>query len=310
MSGIVIHIGLPKTGTTTLQKKVFPCLSGVNYLGKIIPSYSFVSSRIQDAIYSTFSADSAIIDPVENLAESVAEFRKSSGAKKTLLISTESFAHPGTRDLGVVARRLSSAFPDARILVSIRAQEDLVLSWFRSHGRFAQYLTFHKTESESISTPLSQQTWWKFVIREQYAGLLAILDYEAIVSYYKSCFDSRIEILPVELISSGLYADILAKSLNVSANECKSLLINCHENKGITSRELFVYNIFSFFGYNTNFLESRDKNGFRKWLAKGPSPDRNLDSDILKYIQLRYSKGNSKLSAAYNLPLAKLGYSC
>ena len=310
MSGIVIHIGLAKTGTTTLQKKVFPFLSGVNYLGKAIPSYSFVSSRIQDAIYNICSADSAIVDPVENLADSVAELRKSSDPKKTLLISTESFAHPGTRDLGVVARRLSSALPDARILVSIRAQEELVLSWFRSHGRFAQYLTFHKTESESISTPLSQQTWWKFVIREQYAGLLAMLDYEAIVSYYKSCFDNRIDILPLELISSGLYADILAKSLDISANECKSFLINCHENKGITTRELFVNNILSFFGHSSNFLESRDKSGLRKWLAKGPSPDNNLESDILKYIQLRYSKGNSNLAVAYNLQLAKLGYSC
>ena len=35
MTGIVIHIGFSKTGTTTLQRAVFPHHSQLYYLGKI-----------------------------------------------------------------------------------------------------------------------------------------------------------------------------------------------------------------------------------------------------------------------------------
>jgi hypothetical protein len=34
MTRVVFHVGLPKTGSTTLQEKVFPVLHGVDYLGR------------------------------------------------------------------------------------------------------------------------------------------------------------------------------------------------------------------------------------------------------------------------------------
>ena len=50
MSGVVLHIGLPKTGTTTLQKSVFPALPGVAYAGKRIPGYGFATRALGEAI--------------------------------------------------------------------------------------------------------------------------------------------------------------------------------------------------------------------------------------------------------------------
>ena len=157
MSGVVLHVGFPKTGTTTLQKSVYPHLPGVLYVGKHIPSYGFSSRALGDAVHAVITADSALSDPVPALATAISEFRANC-ASDTLVISTESFAHPTARDFGLVASRLAAAVPDARILLTIRAQDALALSWYQSHGRFAQYLFTHKRESERIRASLYAST--------------------------------------------------------------------------------------------------------------------------------------------------------
>ena len=60
MSGVVLHIGLPKTGTTTLQKAVFPHLPGVAYAGKRIPGYGFATQSLGEAVAATISAAVAV----------------------------------------------------------------------------------------------------------------------------------------------------------------------------------------------------------------------------------------------------------
>jgi hypothetical protein len=310
MSGVVLHIGLPKTGTTTLQKSVFPALPGVAYAGKRIPGYGFATRALGEAIGATISADSLLADPAAALADALAEMRAQCG-HSTLVVSTESLAHPSARDLGLVADRLARAAPDARILVTLRAQQELVLSWYRSHGRFAQYLFTHKREGERIPAHLSQRDWWSLVSREPRAGLLAMLDFDAVASCYERRFGGRVTVLPLELLAAdpAAYAARLGAALEVPASACTPLLAAPRENPGLSAREVRLSRLLARIGVGVDFLEHRERGAWRRWLAQGPRADAALDTAIADALRERYAAGNARIAARSGLHLRALGYS-
>ena len=309
MSGVVLHVGFPKTGTTTLQKSVYPHLPGVLYVGKHIPSYGFSSRALGDAVHAVITADSALSDPVPALATAISEFRANC-ASDTLVISTESFAHPTARDFGLVASRLAAAVPDARILLTIRAQEALALSWYQSHGRFAQYLFTHKRESERIRASLSQRAWWDLVQRASSSGFLAMLDFDAVVACYEKLFSGRVTVLPMEWLQrcDARYASTLASVLQADAVRCTQLLQGAHENRGLSRREVLAGRMLSFVGVRADFLEHRSRSALRRFLSRGAAAERVLHPEIARDIQRVTAKGNARLAARTSIDLAALGY--
>lgn len=311
MSGVVLHVGLPKTGTTSMQRAVYPRLPRVRYLGKTIPSYRFATPALTAAMTATISADGVLGDPAPRLREAIAELRSES-KEETLLISTESLVHPMARDIALVADRLADAVPDARILVTIRAQQELALSWFRSHGRFAMYLFLHKYESERIPIHLSQREWWTHVRREPNAGLLAMMDLDAVVACYHRRFDGRVTVLPLELLATDrtLAATLLAELLETDVSACDSLMSTAHENRGLSSREARVSSWLLRLGIRVDFLEGREHGPLRRWLAKGPLADRTIDPEVATEIEQRFSEGNARLAERTGLALRSLGYLC
>lgn len=311
MSGVVLHVGLPKTGTTSLQRGVYPRLPRVRYAGKTIPSHAFVTEALTAAISATISADGVYGDPAPRLRDAVAELRRDAG-EDTLVISTESLVHPMARDIALVADRLAAAVPDARILVTIRAQESLALSWYRSHGRFAMQLFLHKYESERIPAHLSQRAWWTLVMREPNAGLLAMLDLDAVVACYEARFAGRVAVLPLELLATdrARSAAILAGALGTEPSACEALLSSAHENRGLSAREAWLSRVLLRVGVRADFLEGREASAFRRWLAKGPLADGALDADIAAELARRYAAGNARLARRTGLPLGSLGYRC
>ncbi len=309
MSGVVLHIGLPKTATTTLQKSVFPKLSGVCYAGKHIPGYGYTSVELGRAMHALMRADSVLGDVVPAFAEAVSEVSATCGAS-TLVISSESLAHPSARDIGLVAKRLAAAVPQARILISIRAQTDLVRSWYRSHGRFAQYMFTHKRESERIRSSLSQREWWDFVSRDPDAGLLAMLDFDAIVECYARLFPNRVTVLPMEWmrVDPSRFARSLAGLLGADPAACEQALEGAHENRGLSKREVCAARVCSMLGVSADFLEHRSQGVIRRWLAAGGAADEKLAPVIGEFIRTRYAKGNSRLSSRFGLDLSSWGY--
>jgi len=202
--------------------------------------------------------------------------------------------------------------PDARVLITIREQDSLALSWYRSHGRFAMYLFLHKFESERVAAHLTQQDWWTFVTRDANAGLLAMLDLDAVVACYERRFAGRVAVLPLELLAAGRSraAAILGEVLEVDPSRCGALMSSAHENRGLSAREARMSRWLLRFGIRADFLEARDRGPFRRWLAKGPLADGALDPAIVAEIRRRYASGNARLAMRTGLPLDALGYAC
>lgn len=120
----VIHIGFHKTGTSWFQSELYPLVS---------------SHRLadRDLVRSTFMGGDAFHFDALKARQSLEE----SAAGLPLLICEEDLS--GTLHIGaastyiakVLAGRLHESFPDAQIVIFVRAQPDAAASWYAQYVR-------------------------------------------------------------------------------------------------------------------------------------------------------------------------------
>ncbi|MCB9233630.1 MAG: sulfotransferase [Bacteroidia bacterium] len=197
----IIHVGMPKTATTFLQKEVFPKVEGAFYYGRdhdlwdLIFHLPFKHRRFED---------------VGALQARIAAARERIG-EKTLLISHESLSgHPWHNFMNHEegAAMLKELFPEAKILITLRRQDDFLESLYLHSLQvgFAQkvnrFLNFEQGKFGSY----------------RYNGGLNIdvhkLDYAWMVDVYAELFDrENVLVLPYEEIkkdSKGFLDKIFA----------------------------------------------------------------------------------------------------
>jgi hypothetical protein len=131
---VVVHMGLPKTGTTFLQDHVFRTCDQIADFGKT----------------SSYKAERPDVDPILRMIATVsdAEFRsrlpsvrqllmreaEKAGARNpgpsVPLLSYEGFFRPKSIHPIEIYGRLESTFGTVKVLLTIRQQFDLVTSWY------------------------------------------------------------------------------------------------------------------------------------------------------------------------------------
>lgn len=130
MVDIVLHIGLHKTATGTLQRQFFPACRGMCLLTTLVPemrSFMELVTR-KDPLY--FDPDGArqVLEPVMR-------------AEQPNVLSNESFSGPpyaGVIEGGLdhrwpILMNLKSVFPDARAMIVLRRQDALSRSLYRQY---------------------------------------------------------------------------------------------------------------------------------------------------------------------------------
>lgn len=125
-----IHLGLHKTGTTTLQHQLFPACAEVNLLTTLDDTVRrFVRGVTRtDPLYYDAEAARALLAP-----------RMSND--RLNLLSNESLSGPpyaGAIEIGLdhrspVLANLAASFPDARAMIVLRRQDHLARSFYRQY---------------------------------------------------------------------------------------------------------------------------------------------------------------------------------
>lgn len=119
MSRLLIHIGYHKTGTTWLQRRLFPRTD----LGLTL-------SHAKAAVVGPLITPNALdFDPVACRAAFEPELRAAWSASLLPVISHERLSgevHIGGRDSRDTAERLRATFPEARVLIGIREQREMI----------------------------------------------------------------------------------------------------------------------------------------------------------------------------------------
>ncbi|MEF8847724.1 MAG: sulfotransferase domain-containing protein [Candidatus Thermoplasmatota archaeon] len=155
---IVIHVGLHRTGTTFLQREVFPKMKNINFLPNI-KNKSFM-------IYGKLSED------------------------KTNVISDEHFSgHPFKphrfEDRFTISRRLYNLYPNARIIVVFRNKK----SWVRS--LYNQYIKKVRKKNGLTFDEWSEEVFdERSLCFEQYEKYLKKLFQNVLVLRYEELKDN------------------------------------------------------------------------------------------------------------------------
>src|SRR6185437_10859280 len=106
----IVHIGLPKTGTTTLQHALFPAQQRFAYIGKVNNVYP---KDVHELIERIGFQDSLEYDSARTAAL-LAEIQDGS---KPLIVSDEILSVDGKADRRLVAERLNGLFGPAKVLI-------------------------------------------------------------------------------------------------------------------------------------------------------------------------------------------------
>lgn len=214
-----IHIGFPKTASTYLQMKVFPNIEEIHFANKEESMNKWLG-RLRSFDTSYFNNQPNICEKLES------EY----GENQKILISKEGLVgnpFANFSDNTSIAHTLKKSFPDAKILIIIRKQDDLLNSLYSLYLKFGgrrkvkDFLFYGKNGF----THSGLYTWDN---RDPALPPLGVspycLNYDNIVSNYIEIFGKKnIKILPYELLKHD-QDDFFEEIANFV--ECPNLKIN------------------------------------------------------------------------------------
>ncbi|UCH95033.1 MAG: sulfotransferase [Candidatus Aminicenantes bacterium] len=304
---IAVHIGFPKTGTTTQQKHLFAKHSQVSYLGK-----PYENEVLKKEILKLVMEESLTYDPTilkEYLVQQAA--KENNQGKKLMVLSDELLVSASkVRDKGVVANRIKEVFAPAKILVTIRNQLEMLKSAYVNSGRLLKHVP-----PKYKKLAITFEDWLEMTWENPDRSYIGNISYANTIDYYVKLFgkENVCVLLFEEFVSNKEeYTRKLSEFLNIDADESGRLLEGQHENPGLLQSQLDLELSLSKWGipgrlplipgilgrwYRLKGLFNRDEKA-RVHLPK------SWQERLKKF----YSEGNRKLINHYHLPMEKYGY--
>jgi len=185
---MLIHIGYHKTGTTWLQENVFKHLDDSELI------YLFDRLQIRDDFikvspqYFDIEATKIKYKPIiencqmRNLVPIISHERLSG------------YPSSGGYDSTLIADRLAAIFPEAKVLITIREQKSLILSWYAQYIVDGGSLNF-----ESFINPPSTNCVVGMPLFD-----LKFYEFHHLIEYYQKLFSKEnVLVLPFELLKDN-----------------------------------------------------------------------------------------------------------
>jgi hypothetical protein len=197
---LLVHIGVPKTATTSLQFGFFPNHPDIRYLGKPFYDESFgyegsvESAKLMDSLWKE---DSLQYDPDLAKARFSAGVAPRLSTDRIAVVSEEGLSQASAADRAVTARRLRALTHDldCRILITIREQKKALYSGY-------QWIFARRMTSRSFANWLD----WCQSYSSYYGCLndfpLRQYLYAPLVEVYRQAFGAdNVLVLPMELLN-------------------------------------------------------------------------------------------------------------
>lgn len=129
-TAVYLHVGLPKTGTSLVQARLFPHHRQIEYLGKILPGNGFATRRIETLISEmlrkgVFNCD---VDACRRLFEQV--IQPLMGRGRAVLISMEDGSFGSPHRFRQKLNNLRAICGDVRIIFTLRNPRTFVESMY------------------------------------------------------------------------------------------------------------------------------------------------------------------------------------
>ncbi len=244
---MTVHLGYPKSGSSTLQRCLFDLHDGVNYfgivptgnIGRDTPLQNHHSRYLQDESLqqlhrSLTQKDKNAFSESEVEAQFQERIRPFLETDQVNLLSNERFlsvffSYP---NLKVKAHRLKRLVPDAQILIVIRNQVDIITSQYRDWPFDPRNFTGGE--------PVSIDRWVNLALmHDDEIGFLSSLRYDRVVDLYEDLFGAEaVSVFCLEQLADDVtsFAEDISSCLQIDASQTEVLLRDCHENKGVTRK--------------------------------------------------------------------------
>ncbi len=303
-NNILFHVGIGKSGTTSIQNKIFNNLNNVSNLGRPNPSKKYLDFQKGLIHYGEFNIDNLVkpfLEEVSNELEKVS----------TVIVSDETLrSHPHE----LVARRISRYFPDAKILITIRNQYNAIVSHYVSHGRRLKISGWTKK-----NIYVSFNEYFDFHNHFSDEGIFSFFNYYNVAKTYSNIFSQeKVKIIMFEdmVNQNRIFYEQLRCflgnefSLNYLRNLDKKGTI---ENKGKSARFQTFMNIRNQLPSNISFkkllcISDSNYSKIVKLLRGGKTNKIILTQNQKDIILKHFGKSNFLLEKEYKLNLSNYGY--
>jgi len=299
---MVIHPGFIKTGTTSLQEFLFFVHPQIHAFGH--PHGSDVDVRISQALRRIEGFD----DDPQALRSALAAGRETCPGDRVPVLSDETLtADPHLT--ASVARRLHAHFPQARILFTIRRQEDMIRSFYGRHGR-----VLFNVPAPWRDRHVDFAAWLDHAWRNRPAGVLGVADYQRTIEIYRTLFGAeRIGIVLLEewVADHAAFADRLSAMLGIDAATTRRLLGNRRTHGQETARYVHYDRLrkrFPAAGRMADHLPAGLRGFAGGFLKRGGTQRVDYPAGWPEKLGDLYRDGNRKLAQQYGLPLREYGY--
>lgn len=302
---LYLHLGYPKTATSTLQKYLFPNFKNTSFIGK-----PFKSKIIEKIFYKLYRQDSLFYKKLDNkntLKKEINKYYKN----VNLIFSDETILEAFNSkiiDKMVIMQRLKDIFSDYNIKVI------LVL-----RNQMSMLDSLYVYDRRKKNNYLSGQKWVDSIIRsldkETYLtdnNLLGLLDYPQIISKFEKIFkSSNVKIFLYEELKENIESFFLKIGFYVKDEYEKNNIdyINMHENKrrglllmiylslqNIFNVKLIKYFVPLFIRRKTRNKKTNFLNYFEKKISRvGPKAKLNLTRQQYLYLHKYFTKKNQNL---------------
>jgi len=281
-------------------------------MGRRYGENAFSTLELENALEKIYSQDSTDFSfkSVETvLKDDIAK----SGKNKNVILSLEAFTS-NVVDRGLIATRLKSIFPDAKILIIVREQVDSLLSMY-------SYLVAEKGRSVNLSYGRPSVRDFDTWIEEQeiypYRSYIGTLKYSNIIQYYQDIFgESNVTVLMYEelLNTPEVFAKKISNYLEIEYDSKFLELVLKRTNISPRGLRLYFYKIkntavYNFFGLK--YVPIGRIARLFKFSKITTKKKRNIDisKESLQKIKNIYRKDNLKLESILKINLSKYGYS-
>jgi hypothetical protein len=303
-----LHVGYPKTATTTLQKVLFKRHPDLCYLGKPLTGDLL---ELERQIVKLDSVQFERVLPRLQDAFAALVARKENG--RNMMLSHEDFLRParyGGHDIGRTAERVRQVFADpvsadydVCVMLTIRRQVDIIPSYFfDSVSRIPD--DFRRFVDASLEHPRQ--------------GYFATLFYNEVAAFYKKLFGKdSVTLFAFEdfVDERDGFAQRLSGYLGIDADRAQKCIASGSYNTKPQSHSGSGYHITA----NEYLLDKMHRHNWK--IANFPRSLRivlkrvpfsklsfELNSRQRSSIESLYSESNRLLAEDFDIELGKLGY--
>jgi hypothetical protein len=307
MARAIVHIGYHKTASTWFQKSVYPRVKNFAYVPR-----ERVNHALLDASALHFDAE-----------RSRAQLALPEGAAPILCEEALSGALLSGGFLGFqsaeIARRIHALLPDARIVVFVRSQPEMItaayLQYLRVGGTYsARRFLWPSDYSRADATVPYREPHFSF----------DHFDYDRLVAHYIALFGAeRVHAYAYEELrrDGPVFLERFAKELGLKLDLAAVTMEKRNASYGLAvSRMARALNLFTalrvsnkhywlhvpyWYAARKRLLEGANASGVFRARA---TPERVLGSETVAWIRQRYCESNRRLAELTRIDLRALGY--